>query len=191
MIREGGRVLQRPDKVAIVGVGLIGGSVGLAIRSRNAANQVVGVDLDPISRLDLALTAGAIDVAVGRPRRLESLEADLIVICAPVTATVPLVIEASRFCPESALITDVGSTKGRIVAEVGSRPGNPESRFVGKPPDRRLGAPGGRAFPGRPVRRSDLRVDADRPNRARPAPTSPRPLGQPRRESPRDRPEAA
>ncbi len=123
-----GGVLKRPGTVAIVGVGLIGGSIGLAIRARGAADRVVGIDLDPV-RLDQASRLGAIDFAA--PDLATGVaEADIAVVCAPVTATVPLVLDATRFGPESILIIDVGSTKARIVeaveADVQAR-----NRFVG------------------------------------------------------------
>ena len=131
MPEKGSRVLERPGTVTIVGVGLIGGSIGLAIRARSLASRVVGVDLDP-ARLERASRLGAIDSAASR---LEAgvADADVVVVCAPVTASVALILEAARFGPESMLITDVGSTKGRIVAASEADP-QTRSRFVGSHP---------------------------------------------------------
>jgi len=162
--------LKRPGTVAIIGVGLIGGSVGLAIRSRGAAGRVVGVDLDP-TRLEQALRLGAIDdiapdVAAG------VAEAEVAVISAPVTATVPLVLEASRFGPDSILIIDVGSTKARMVAEVEADL-RARSRFVGAHPiagSERQGVEHSRAdlFQGRTcVLTVTDRTPSDRAERAR------------------------
>jgi len=123
--------LERPGTVTIIGVGLIGGSIGLAIRARNAAYRVIGVDLDP-GRLERASRLGAIDCAVPS---LEAgvADAEIVVVSAPVTASVALILEAARRGPESMLITDVGSTKARIVAE-SEADSQARSRFVGGHP---------------------------------------------------------
>ena len=120
--------MKRPGTVVIVGVGLIGGSIGLAIRARNVARRVVGVDPDP-ARLEQGLRLGAID-GVANDLKTGLVEAEVAVICTPVTATVSLVLEASRLGPDSILIIDVGSTKARIVAEV-EADSLARSRFVG------------------------------------------------------------
>ena len=114
-----------------MGVGLIGGSVGMALRARDRAERVVGIDLDP-GRLRRALDLGAIDEAAADLAAAVA-DADVVVICAPVTATVPLVVEVARLGPDSILITDVGSTKGRIVAAVETDP-TALRRFVGSHP---------------------------------------------------------
>ena len=123
--------MARPGTVVIVGVGLIGGSVGLAIRARHEAARVVGVDLDP-DQLRRALSLGAIDEAT-TDLVAAVAGAEVAVICAPVTATVPLVVAATRAGPESILITDVGSTKSRIVAAIEADP-VARTRFVGSHP---------------------------------------------------------
>ena len=115
----------------IVGVGLIGGSIGRALRDRRATGHVVGVDLDP-EQLRQGLELGAIDAAApDLPSALDG--ADVLVICAPVTATAPLIRHASEWGSESLLITDVGSTKARIVAEAEADPAS-RARFVGSHP---------------------------------------------------------
>ena len=97
--------------VAIVGVGLIGGSVGLAARARWPGLRVVGIDTRDVLVSALALgavseTAGDLAAAVG---------ADLVVLCAPVAANVAaLETVAPRLAP-GAVVTDVSSTKREIV----------------------------------------------------------------------------
>ena len=114
-----------------MGVGLIGGSVGLALRTRGFVDRVVGHDRDA-GALRLACDLGAIDEAA--PSLAHALRgADVVVVGAPVTAMVPLILQAARLGPEAALITDVGSTKGRIVAEVEADP-IARVRFVGSHP---------------------------------------------------------
>lgn len=100
-------------RVAIIGVGLIGGSLGLAWR-RGAAAEVVGADADP-GALDRALAVGAID------RSAPNLEAavggaDLVVLATPVEATLALAPRVAAAVRPGATVTDVASTKRRVVA---------------------------------------------------------------------------
>ena len=123
--------MERPGTVVVVGVGLIGGSIGRALRDRGAAGRVIGVDRDP-DQLRQARDLGAIDHAAANLAGALA-EADVVVIAAPVPATVELVRAASRVGRGSLLITDVGSTKARIVAEVETDDAS-RSRFVGSHP---------------------------------------------------------
>jgi prephenate dehydrogenase len=106
--------------LGIVGVGLIGGSVGLA--ARRAGWEVVGVDAPEV--LEEAARLGVVD----RPSTLkEARGADLVVLAAPISKVTNLVGEIS---PTDALVTDVASAKGAIVAEAERR----RLRFVGGHP---------------------------------------------------------
>lgn len=103
-----------------MGVGLIGGSIGLA--GRGAAREILGVDRPEV--LEEAVRLGAID----RPSTLKEIrEADLVVLAAPISKIRELVRELS---PARALVTDVASTKTGIVREA-ERHG---LRFVGGHP---------------------------------------------------------
>ena len=102
--------------VAIVGVGLIGGSVGLALRSRRSATRVVGFGSRP-SSLEIARKIGAIS-EIAADFKSAVAQADLVVVCAPVAHVVELVRQAAALCRAATLITDVGSTKAEIVAEL-------------------------------------------------------------------------
>lgn len=119
------------DKVAVIGVGLIGGSIGLGLRRRGLAREVVGVGRSKDS-LQKAKQVGAVDrttldLADG------VAQADLIIVCTPVGRIVADVRAAAAASRRQALITDVGSTKARIVAELdGALPGG--VRFVGSHP---------------------------------------------------------
>jgi prephenate dehydrogenase len=106
------------NSVAIFGVGLIGGSIGLALRQRSLCPSVVGIGRD-MRRLEAALERGAITRATTDVGQAVG-DADVVVVCTPVRRVanhVLLVAAASR--PDT-LITDVGSTKLRIVAEIES-----------------------------------------------------------------------
>jgi prephenate dehydrogenase len=102
--------------VAIVGVGLIGGSVGHALRRRGLARRVVGLGRDT-GRLDLARRLGALDAAETDPRRAFG-EAEVVVVCTPVGRIADDVGQAARLGPPDLLVTDAGSTKRRIVERV-------------------------------------------------------------------------
>jgi prephenate dehydrogenase len=101
------------NTVAIVGVGLIGGSIGLALRERKLAGEVVGIGRRA-ANLQKARSSGAIDrstveIAAGVNR------AELVIVCTPVASIGEHVREAAAACPVGALITDAGSTKASIV----------------------------------------------------------------------------
>jgi prephenate dehydrogenase len=100
--------------VAILGVGLIGGSIGLALRSRGLARRVMGVGRRE-STLEKALGRGAITEATTDLARGVA-EAELVVVCTPICNIVEHVRAAAEHAPPGAIITDAGSIKGEIVA---------------------------------------------------------------------------
>jgi len=107
-------------RIAIVGVGLIGGSLGMAWRSRNAAKEVIGVTRREETIAE-ALSVGAID------RGTTDLEegvrtADVVIIATPIGAIAPLVRRIAPWLKEGAVVTDVGSTKGDVCREIWSQP---------------------------------------------------------------------
>src|SRR5262245_1286125 len=127
--------LQRWDTVAIIGVGLIGGSIGLALRKRKLAKRVVGIGRRR-SSLAKALAAGCVtETATGISRGVE--KAQLVVVCTPVELIPQHVAEAADHCPPECLLTDAGSTKAdlvtRIEALLSKRPA-PQPQFVGSHP---------------------------------------------------------
>lgn len=113
-------------RIALVGVGLIGGSVGLAARERVDGVEVVGHDPDP-EALRRARGLGAIDTAaLDLDAALEG--ADACFLCAPVGVLPGLVRAALEVAGGDCVVTDVGSTK-RLVAAATADP-----RFVGGHP---------------------------------------------------------
>lgn len=108
------------DTVAVVGVGLIGGSIGLALRERGLARNVVGVGRDK-ERLGIAEQCGAV-TSTTTDWSEGVQDAELIVVCTPVDHVVDHVRQVSQSCQASALITDAGSTKGRICRGIESQP---------------------------------------------------------------------
>lgn len=105
--------MQQWDTVAIVGVGLIGGSIGLALRERQLARRVVGIGRRELS-LQIAKDVGTIDVSTTN-MATGVAEANLVIVCTPVAQIVGHVRQAAAHVPAGTLITDVGSTKQQIV----------------------------------------------------------------------------
>jgi prephenate dehydrogenase len=113
-------------RVAVVGTGLIGASVGLAAK-RAGVERVAGFDPHP-GALSVAVELGAVDSPAGSIR--EAVEAaELVVVAAPVGAISACVAEALASTDHGATVTDVGSAKARICSAHAA-----ESRFVGGHP---------------------------------------------------------
>jgi len=101
------------SRVTIVGVGLIGGSLGLALCARGLAGEVVGAGSRP-ENLRLAVEMGAIHRFAESPAAGVA-GADLVVIATPVSAIIPVLKEILPSIKPGAVVTDVGSAKAAIV----------------------------------------------------------------------------
>ncbi len=113
------------DEMAVVGVGLIGGSLALAARRVRAVQRVIGVDADAAHR-EAALGRGIVERAA---TELEAIAtADLVVLAVPVLEIVAMLPAVARLARPSAIITDVGSVKGPILAAGDAA--FPDGRFV-------------------------------------------------------------
>ena len=102
--------------VTIIGLGLIGGSLGLAAKRRRLAATVMGCSRKA-STVRRARARGAIDVGTTDTRRAVA-DADLVVLATPVGTIVPLGARVARFMRPGSLLTDVGSTKARVVRDL-------------------------------------------------------------------------
>lgn len=107
------------DTLAIIGVGLIGASIGLAVRERKLADKVIGIGRTK-KTLAKAKERGAIDEGTTSLAR-GMKRAQLGIVCTPVEQIAAQVLEAAAQAPPGALLTDAGSTKEAIVAEIGDR----------------------------------------------------------------------
>lgn len=99
------------EKIGIVGLGLIGGSIALAARQIWPTSLVIGVDNKDV--LETAMRLHAIDVAADDPIVLA--EADVVILAAPVRQNVSLLAELDENVRVSAVVTDTGSTKRATV----------------------------------------------------------------------------
>lgn len=118
-------------KVTIIGVGLMGGSLGLALKKNNLAKEVTGLSHRQAS-LDTALANKAIDIGMTDVKKAVQ-SADLIVLATPVDDIIKLLKTIQPHMRRNTIITDVGSTKLEIVEaaeEILPFPGN----FVGSHP---------------------------------------------------------
>ncbi len=104
------------QRVAVIGLGLIGGSLASAIRSHNLARVVVGFDQKPEDAA-LGVDLGVIDQAA---TTLEQAVrgSDLVVLAVPVRATRVVLEQIRPWLASDAVLTDVGSTKSSFVADV-------------------------------------------------------------------------
>jgi len=101
--------------VAIVGVGLIGGSLAAALKRRGLATKILGVGRSR-QKLQGAIDKGLLDEATESLK--DAGEADLIVFCTPVERIAGGVREVASHCRKGTLITDAGSVKGTICREL-------------------------------------------------------------------------
>jgi prephenate dehydrogenase len=107
------------DSVAIVGVGLIGASIGMALKRRGLCRRVLGIGRRAES-LETARQRGAIDVYT-LDFGPELSDFDLVILCAPVDRIPELAERAAPFLDSKTTITDAGSTKAEIVRQIESR----------------------------------------------------------------------
>ncbi len=116
------------NKLVIFGVGLIGGSLGLALRQAHYCNEVLGCSRNA-QHLQKAVDLGVIDHYELDPV-VAVQDADMVLLAVPMGAMRSLLEQIKPVLPEQAILTDAGSTKASIVAEVAEVMGKDFSRFV-------------------------------------------------------------
>jgi prephenate dehydrogenase len=105
----------RLERISILGTGLIGGSVGLALKAARPGLRVIGYDTDPNSAAG-AVKRGAVDEAAASLGEA-ALGADLVLLCMPVDLIPQTLEELGETARSSALISDVGSAKTMVVEQ--------------------------------------------------------------------------
>lgn len=119
-------------RLAVVGLGLLGGSAAMAARTRGLAREIVAIGRRA-ERMAPAVTAGVVDHAtVDLAAGVRG--ADLILLATPVATLETLLTEAWRVADADAVLTDVGSTKSAIVATAERLAGSRALAFVGGHP---------------------------------------------------------
>jgi prephenate dehydrogenase len=113
-------------RLAIVGVGLIGGSFALALRAAGAVREVVGVGRNA-ERLEAARALGVIDRAVGWQ---EAAQADCVFVAVPVAETGGVLAALAPHLGADTVVTDAGSTKVSVIDAARSALGSHLPRFV-------------------------------------------------------------
>lgn len=119
-------------KLVIFGVGLIGGSVALALKKAGVNTHIVGVGRTRNS-LDEALNLGIIDVAESHIQAAVK-DADVIMLAAPVAQTTQILKSIQPFLQPNTVITDAGSTKGDVLSSAKEVLGNQFKQFIGGHP---------------------------------------------------------
>lgn len=121
----------RIGTLAVVGVGLIGGSFALALKEAGRVGSVVGVGRGR-TNLDAALARGIVDRAVtlGEAWTREIERADLVFVAAPVGEFPALFGALAARLPAHAIVTDAGSTKESVIAVARTHLGDAFARFV-------------------------------------------------------------
>ncbi len=97
------------NKVCIFGVGLLGGSIGMAIKKNGLANKVIGIGRD-IAKLKKAVSAGAVD-RVTTDYIAEVKDADLIILSMHINSSIEAAKKIAPFLKKGTIVTDVESTK--------------------------------------------------------------------------------
>jgi prephenate dehydrogenase len=120
-----------PTRLSILGVGLLGGSIGLSVKAAGIPCHVVGYGHRP-ETLRRALEVGAID-EYATSSNAAVRDADLVILCTPVGLFRQLLAEVAADLPDHAIVTDVGSTK-RTVAQWASSELRRPARFIGSHP---------------------------------------------------------
>lgn len=119
------------DTVCIIGVGLIGGSFGIALREKKLARQVIGA-VRRQETINAAFQMGAVDNATTDLAQAVR-DADLLLLAPPVGQMKALCEEIAPLLKEGAIVTDAGSTKADIVAECAPIFGT-KAHFIGGHP---------------------------------------------------------
>ncbi len=118
-------------QITIIGMGLIGGSLGMAFKNKDIATKVTGVSRNS-DHLKEAKEKLALDDYTIDPIEA-SREADIIFICTPISSIIPMVKTIAPFTKKGCIITDVGSSKSAIVEEIENSI-SPSVTFIGGHP---------------------------------------------------------
>ncbi len=115
-------------RIAILGIGLIGGSLARALKRNNSVGKIIAYDKNE-EALEKAYTLGVADEVYTNP--IEAVEnADIIILATPITAMGKLIKEIMPHVKDDAVLSDVGSTKGSVLESIIAELGYLPERFV-------------------------------------------------------------
>ena len=118
-------------KLVVIGVGLIGGSFSLALRSAGRVERVVGVGRSR-ANLDVARSRGIVDdgITLDGDWTRELAGADVVLLATPVGEFASLFAAIAPHLPKAAILTDAGSTKQNVIAEARAHLGDALPQFI-------------------------------------------------------------
>jgi prephenate dehydrogenase len=119
-------------KVTLVGVGLLGGSLGLALRQRRLADSVAGY-VRRTASIKACAKADAVDLATTDLREAV-MGAELVILCTPIAQMGPLTEQLCPWLQAGAIVTDVGSVKTSVVRSVSPLVARAGAHFIGSHP---------------------------------------------------------
>jgi prephenate dehydrogenase len=122
----------RWKKITLIGVGLLGGSLGMALRRRRLTGSVVGF-VRRAASVEECKRRGAVNYATLDLERAVA-GAELIVMCTPIAQMRELVKQMLPALKPGAIVTDVGSVKGSVVRDLETRVARAGAHFVGSHP---------------------------------------------------------
>ena len=100
-------------RVCVIGLGLIGGSIALALKSRRPRMNLVGCDVKAV--LDVARGSGVFSALIESKKLAQAVkDCDYVFLCAPYSVNVQLLMQLHEFVPQGCVITDVGGLKREI-----------------------------------------------------------------------------
>ena len=124
--------MPRWQKITVAGVGLLGGSIGMAVKQRRLAGCVSGLVRRQESIAE-CVEVGAVDEAFTDPARAVE-DADLVLLCTPIAQMPSRVAKLLPALKRGAIVTDVGSVKGTVVAELEPLVAGAGAEFIGSHP---------------------------------------------------------
>ena len=119
-------------QVSLIGVGLLGGSLALAMRQRGVAGNIIGYVRRPES-VEACRQLHSFDrVELDLAKAISG--ADLVILCTPVGQMLSLVIQMASVLCQGILVTDVGSVKGGVIAQLEPEVAQTGAHFLGSHP---------------------------------------------------------
>ncbi len=116
------------ERIAIMGIGLIGGSLARALKRNNSVGKIIAYDRNE-EALQKAYELGVADEIYNDPIKAAE-NADIIILATPITAMGKIVKEIIPYLKEDAVMSDVGSTKGSVLESIKAEIGYLPERFV-------------------------------------------------------------